>query len=148
MYGWGHNEAVIGRALKGRRDGVVLATKFGQTKRESGPNGVDGRPEYVIEACEKSLKRLGVEVIDLYYQHRVDPTVPVEDTFGAMAQLVKQGKVRALGISEAKPETIRRAHAVYPITAVQNEFSLPYRAEAEETLETTRALDIAFVAYS
>ena len=148
MYGFGHNEELVGHAIKGRRGEVVLATKFGNLGGRDGGKIAEGRPEYVIEACEKSLKRLGVEVIDLYYQHRVDPTVPVEDTFGAMAQLVKQGKVRALGISEAKPETIRRAHAVYPITAVQNEFSLLYRAEAEETLETTRALDIAFVAYS
>jgi aryl-alcohol dehydrogenase-like predicted oxidoreductase len=148
MYGFGHNEELVGRAIKGRRGEVVLATKFGNLGGRDGGKIAEGRPEYVIEACEKSLKRLGVEVIDLYYQHRVDPTVPVEDTFGAMAQLVKQGKVRALGISEAKPETIRRAHAVHPIAAVQNEFSLLYRAEAEETLETTRALNIAFVAYS
>jgi aryl-alcohol dehydrogenase-like predicted oxidoreductase len=148
MYGWGHNEAVIGRALKGRRDGVVLATKFGQTKRESGPNGVDGRPEYVIEACEASLKRLGVEVIDLFYQHRVDPAVPVEDTVGAMAKLVAQGKVRHLGLSEAHPDRIRRAHAVHPIAAVQTEYSVLYRTDAEETRATTRELGIGFVAYS
>jgi aryl-alcohol dehydrogenase-like predicted oxidoreductase len=148
MYGWGHNETVVGRALRARRAEVVLATKFGQTKRDSGPNGVDGRPEYVAEACEASLKRLGVEVIDLYYQHRVDPAVPIEETVGAMARLVDQGKVRFLGLSEARPETIRRAHAVHPIAAVQTEYSLLYREEAEETRRTTRALGIGFVAYS
>ncbi|MFO1079106.1 MAG: aldo/keto reductase [Reyranellaceae bacterium] len=149
MYGWGHNESLLGRALAGgRRDKVVLATKFGQTQRPGGANGVDGRPAYVREACEASLKRLGVDVIDLYYQHRVDPTVPIEDTVGAMAELVRAGKVRALGLSEAKPETIRRAHAVHPIAAVQSEYSLLYRVEAEETLATTRALGISFVAYA
>src|SRR6201988_3922723 len=148
MYGWGQNEELLGRALKGRRNGVVIVTKFGQTRRPGGANGVDGTPAYVLQAWEASLKRLGVDVIDLYYQHRVDPTVPVEDTFGAMAQLVAQGKVRALGISEARPETIRRAHAAHPIAAAQNEFSLLYRTEAEETLATTRALNITFVAYS
>jgi aryl-alcohol dehydrogenase-like predicted oxidoreductase len=148
MYGWGHNERVVGRAIKARRDEVVLATKFGQIQREGGPNGVDGRPEYVAQACEASLQRLGVEVIDLYYQHRVDPAVPIEDTVGAMARLVQQGKVRFLGLSEARPDTIRRAHATHPITAVQTEYSLLYRAEAEETRQTTRALGISFVAYS
>ena len=148
MYGWGHNEELIGRAIKGRRDKVVLATKFGQTQNPGGPNGVNGRPEYVIQACEASLKRLGEEVIDLYYQHRVDPNVPIEDTVGAMAKLVQQGKVRHLGLSEARPDTIRRAHAVHPIAAVQTEYSLLYRAEAEETRETTRPLGISFVAYA
>ena len=148
MYGWGHNEEVIGRAIKGRRDRVVLASKFGQTQNPGGPNGVNGRPEYVIAACEASLKRLGVEVIDLFYQHRVDPAVPVEDTVGAMAKLVAQGKVRYLGLSEAHPERIRRAHAVHPIAAVQTEYSLLYREEAEATRETTRELGIGFVAYS
>ena len=148
MYGWGHNEEVLGRALKGRRDRVVLATKFGQTQRPGQSNGVNGRPDYVIEACEASLKRLGVEIIDLYYQHRVDPDVPVEDTVGAMARLVADGKVRFLGLSEARPERIRRAHAVHPIAAVQTEFSLLYRAEAEETRRTTRELGIGYVAYS
>jgi aryl-alcohol dehydrogenase-like predicted oxidoreductase len=147
MYGFGHNEELVGQAIKGRRVGVVLATKFGNLGGREGKIA-EGRPDYVISACEKSLKRLGVDVIDLYYQHRVDPTVPVEETFGAMAQLVAQGKVRALGISEARPETIRRAHAVHPVAAVQNEFSLLYRTEAEETLHTTRALNITFVAYS
>ncbi len=148
MYGWGHNETVLGRALKGRRDRVVLATKFGQVRREGQGNGVDGSPKHVMQACEDSLKRLGVEVIDLYYQHRVDPSVPIEDTVGAMAKLVQQGKVRYLGLSEAKPETIRRAHKVHPISAVQTEYSLLYRTEAEETRKLTRELGIGFVAYS
>ncbi|HKV14441.1 MAG TPA: aldo/keto reductase, partial [Reyranella sp.] len=149
MYGWGHNETLLGRALAGgRRDKVVLATKFGQTQRPGGANGVDGRPEYVKAACEASLKRLGVEVIDLYYQHRVDPSVPIEETVGAMGELVTAGKVRALGLSEARPETIRRAHETFPIAAVQSEYSLLYREQAEETLQTTRELGISFVAYS
>lgn len=144
MYGWGHNETLLGKALAGgRRDRIVLATKFGQT-----PSGVNGRPEHVKAACDASLKRLGAEVIDLYYQHRVDPTVPIEETVGAMAELVKAGKVCALGLSEARPETIRRAHKVHPIAAVQSEYSLLYRIDAEETLKTTRALGISFVAYS
>ena len=149
MYGWGHNETLLGRALAGpRRTGVVLATKFGQTQKPGGANGVDGRPEYVKAACEASLKRLGVEVIDLYYQHRVDPTVAIEETVGAMADLVKAGKVRALGLSEAKPETIERAYKVHPLAAVQSEYSLLYRVDAEATLATTRKLGISFVAYS
>ena len=148
MYGWGHNEEVIGRAIKGRRDKVVLATKFGQTQRPGQSNGVNGHPDYVQQACEASLKRLNEEVIDLYYQHRVDPTVPVEETVGAMKRLVEQGKVRFLGMSEAAPDRVRRAHAVHPIAAVQTEYSLLYRAEAEETRETTRALGIGFVAYA
>ncbi|MDB5412153.1 MAG: aldo/keto reductase [Rubritepida sp.] len=149
MYGWGHNETVVGRAIKGLRDKIVLATKFGQTRVEGGGgNGVDGRPEYVMQACEASLKRLGEDVIDLYYQHRVDPSVPIEETVGAMARLVEQGKVRFLGLSEAKPETIRRAHAVHPIAVVQTEYSLLYRVEAEETRTTTRELGISFAAYS
>ncbi|MGO1080941.1 aldo/keto reductase [Inquilinus sp. CA228] len=148
MYGWGHNEELLGRALKGRRDRVVLVTKFGQTRREGGPNGVDGRPDYVVQACEASLRRLGVDTIDLYYQHRVDPAVPIEDTVGAMARLVEQGKVRHLGLSEAGVETIRRAHAVHPIAAVQTEYSLLYRAEAEATRQVTRSLGIGFVGYS
>jgi aryl-alcohol dehydrogenase-like predicted oxidoreductase len=147
MYGWGHNEEVVGRAIKGRRAGVVLATKFGNLGGRGG-KFADGRPEYVASACEASLKRLGVEVIDLYYQHRIDPTVPIEDTVGAMAKLVQQGKVRLLGLSEARAETIRRAHRIHPIAAIQNEFSLLYRAEADETLPTTRELGIAYVAYS
>jgi aryl-alcohol dehydrogenase-like predicted oxidoreductase len=148
MYGWGQNEELLGRALKGRRNGVVIATKFGQTRRPGGANGVDGTPGYVTQACEASLKRLGVDVIDLYYQHRVDPAVPVEETVGAMARLVEQGKVRFLGLCEARPERIRRAHETYPIAAVQSEFSLLYREEATETRELTRDLGIAFVAYA
>jgi aryl-alcohol dehydrogenase-like predicted oxidoreductase len=148
MYGWGHNEQVLGKALKGRRDSVVVATKFGQTQRPGQSNGVNGRPEYVLEACEASLKRLGIDVIDLYYQHRADPAVPVEDTVGAMAKLVAQGKVRFLGLSEPAPERIRRAHRVHPIAAVQTEYSLLYREEAEETRKTTTELGISFVAYS
>ncbi|MGC2199658.1 MAG: aldo/keto reductase [Stellaceae bacterium] len=148
MYGWGQNEELLGRALKGRRTGVVIATKFGQTRRPGGANGVDGSPAYIAQACEASLKRLGVDVIDLYYQHRVDPAVPVEETVGAMAKLVEQGKVRYLGLCEARPERIRRAHAVHPIAAVQSEFSLLYREEATETRELTRDLGMAFVAYA
>src|SRR6202161_1914986 len=146
-YGVGHNEELVGKAIKGRRSEVVLATKFGNVGGRGGKIA-DGRPEYVVSSCEASLKRLGVEVIDLYYQHRIDPTVPIEDTVGAMARLVEQGKVRALGLSEARPETIRRAHAVHEIAVVQNEFSLLYRKEAEETLKTTRQLKISFVAYA
>src|SRR4051812_16903469 len=132
MYGWGHNETLLGKALAGGRRGkAILATKFGQTQQPGGANGVNGRPEYVKAACEASLKRLGVEMIDLYYQHRVDPSVPIEETVGAMGELVKAGKVRALGLSEAHPETIRRAHAVHPIAAVQSEYSMLYRTDAE-----------------
>jgi aryl-alcohol dehydrogenase-like predicted oxidoreductase len=148
MYGWGHNEELIGRALRGRRAGVVLATKFGQVRNPNGPNLVSGKPEYVLQACDASLKRLGVDVIDLYYQHRVDPSLPIEETVGAMATLVKQGKVRFLGLCEAAPATVRRAHAVHPITALQSEYSLLYRKEAEETIPTCRELGISFVPYS
>src|SRR5262245_46619683 len=148
MYGWGQNEELRGRALKGRRNGVVIASKFGQTRQPGGANGVDGSPAYIAQACDASLKRLGVDVIDLYYQHRVDPAVPVEETVGAMARLVEQGKVRYLGLCEARPERIRRAHAVHPIAAVQSEFSLLYRQEATETRELTRDLGIAFFAYA
>src|ERR1700757_1953206 len=148
MYGWGQNEELLGRALKGRRDGVVIASKFGQTRRPGGANGVDGSPAYVTQACEASLKRLGVETIDLYYQHRVDPAVAVEEAVGAMARLVEQGKVRFLGLCEARPERIRRAHAVHRIAAVQMEFSLLYREEATETRALTSDLGIAFVAYA
>jgi aryl-alcohol dehydrogenase-like predicted oxidoreductase len=147
-YGWGHNEELVGKAIAGRRNGIVLASKFGQVKREGGLYGVDGSPAYVATACDASLKRLGVEVIDLYYQHRVDPSVAIEETVGAMAELVKKGKVRALGLSEASPDTIRRAHRVHPIAAVQSEYSLLYRSDAEATLRTTRELGIAFIAYS
>ena len=148
MYGWGHNETLLGKALRGRRDGVIVATKFGQTRDAAGKQDVDGRPPYVAQACEASLKRLGIEVIDLYYQHRVDPNTPIEDTVGAMKRLVEQGKVRAIGLSEARPETIRRAHKVHPLAAVQNEYSLLYRKDGEETLSATRELGIALVAYA
>ena len=148
MYGWGHNEELLGKALKGRRKGVVVATKFGQTKLADGKQGVDGSPEYVLRACDASLKRLGIDVIDLYYQHRVDPNVPIEETVGAMKRLVEAGKVRALGLSEARPETIRRANKIHPIAAVQNEYSLLYRVEGEETLAATRELGISLIAYA
>ncbi len=148
MYGWGHNEELLAQALRGRWGAVVLATKFGQVRSESGPNLINGRPEYVAQACDASLRRLGIDVIDLYYQHRVDSTVPIEETVGAMARLIEQGKVRYLGLCEAKPATIRRAHATHPITAVQTEYSLLYRTEAEETLVVTRDLGISFVAYA
>lgn len=148
MYGWGHNEQVLGRALKGVRDQVVVASKFGQTNRPGQSNGVNGRPDYVKQACDESLNRLGMDVIDVYYQHRVDPAVPVEETVGAMADLVKAGKVRALGLSEAAPDRIERAHAVHPIAVVQTEYSLLYREEAEATRAVTRKLGISFVAYS
>src|SRR6266513_4062836 len=148
MYGWGHNEELLGRALKGRRDKVVLATKFGNLRKPDGTPGVNGKPGYVLQACDASLRRLGVDTIDLYYQHRVDPGVPIEDTVGAMAKLVQQGKVRFLGLSEAAPATVRRAHKVHPLSAVQSEYSLLYRIEAEATLPTLRELGISFIAYS
>jgi aryl-alcohol dehydrogenase-like predicted oxidoreductase len=148
MYGWGHNETLLGKALKGRRAGVIVGTKFGQTKDAEGKQGVNGKPEYVMQACEASLKRLDIDVIDLYYQHRVDTTVPIEDTVGAMKRLVEQGKARALGLSEAAPATIRRAHKVHPIAAVQNEYSLLYRKEGEETLQCCRELGISLIAYA
>ena len=149
MYGWGQNEDVLGKALKGRRDKAVVATKFGQVKNPSGAgNLVNGRPEYVIEACDASLKRLGLDVIDLYYQHRVDPAVPIEETVGGMKRLIEQGKVRAIGLCEAAASTVRRAHAVHPLAALQTEYSLLYREEAEAILPTLRELGISFVAYS
>jgi aryl-alcohol dehydrogenase-like predicted oxidoreductase len=148
LYGMGANEELIGRAIAGRRDRLVLATKFGNVRKADGSPGVDGRPEYVAKACARSLERLGVEVIDLYYQHRVDPEVPIEDTVGAMARLVEEGKVRFLGLSEAAPETIRRAHAVHPITALQTEYSLFTRDVEADILPTCRELGIGFVAYS
>ncbi len=148
MYGWGQNEELVGRALRGHRAGVVLATKFGQVRSPDGANLIDGRPDHVLRACDASLRRLGVDEIDLYYQHRVDPKVPIEDTVGAMARLVERGKVRCLGLSEAAPATIRRAHAVHPISAVQLEYSLLYRQPAEEALLTCRELGITLVAYS
>jgi aryl-alcohol dehydrogenase-like predicted oxidoreductase len=149
MYGVGRNEELVGKAVRGRRDHVVIATKFGIMRGKDGSRlGINGKPEYVRSACEASLKRLGVETIDLYYQHRVDPVTPIEETVGAMAELVKQGKVRFLGLSEASPATIRRAHAVYPITAIQTEYSLWSRDPEEEILPTCRALGIGFVSYS
>jgi aryl-alcohol dehydrogenase-like predicted oxidoreductase len=149
MYGVGKNEQLVGRAIADRRDEVFLATKFGNMRGEDGSFlGVNGRPEYVHQAADASLRRLGTDHIDLYYQHRVDPDVPIEETVGAMSELVEQGKVRHLGLSEAAPETIRRAHAVHPITALQTEYSLWTRDVEEEILPTTRELGIGFVAYS
>src|SRR6266849_4058712 len=148
MYGWGHNEELVGRAILGRRHQVVLATKFGNVRNPDGSMGVNGSAAYVRSACDASLKRLGVDTIDLYYQHRVDPNVPIEETIGAMAELVRAGKVRHLGLSEASPQTIRRAHKVHPIAALQTEYSLWTRDPEDELLGTTRELGIAFVAYS
>lgn len=149
MYGVGRNEELVGRAIAGRRNEVFLATKFGNVRGEDGSfRGVCGRPDYVHSACDASLRRLGVETIDLYYQHRVDPDVPVEETVGAMAELVRAGKVRYLGLSEAAPATIRRAHAVHPITALQTEYSLWSRDPEDEVLPTVRELGIGFVPYS
>ena len=149
MYGMGANEQLLSKAIKDRREQVVLATKFGNIRSKNGEfRGVNGRPEYVRAACEASLKRLGLETIDLYYQHRVDPEVQIEETIGAMADLVRAGKVRYLGLSEASPTTIRRAHLVHPITALQTEYSLWSRDPEEEILLTVRELGIAFVAYS
>lgn len=149
MYGIGRNEALIGRAIRDRRDKVVLATKFGVVRSEKdGFRAVKGSPQYVREACEASLKRLGVETIDLYYQHRLDPDTPIEDTVGAMADLVKAGKVRYLGLSEADPDRIRRAHAVHPISALQTEYSLWTRDVETGILSVCRELGIGYVAYS
>ena len=149
MYGVGANEELVGKAIKGKRDKVVLATKFGNMRGPSGEFlGVNGTPNYVRKCCDESLKRLGVEVIDLYYQHRVDPKTPIEDTVGAMAELVRQGKVRHLGLSEAAPTTIERAHKVHPITALQTEYSLWSRDVEEEILPTIRKLGIGLVPYS
>jgi aryl-alcohol dehydrogenase-like predicted oxidoreductase len=150
VYGYGDNEILVGRAIRDRRDKVFLATKFAIVRDRANPNvrGVNGKPEYVRSSCEASLKRLGVDTIDLYYQHRVDPKTPIEETVGAMAQLVREGKVRFLGLSEASPATIRRAHAVHPIAALQTEYSLWTRDPEDEVLPTTRELGIAFVAYS
>jgi aryl-alcohol dehydrogenase-like predicted oxidoreductase len=149
MYGPFRNEELVGRAVRERRPRVILATKFGNRRSADGAFlGISGRPEYVREACDASLRRLGVDHIDLYYQHRVDPTVPIEDTVGAMAGLVKAGKVRWLGLSEAAPATIRRAHAVHPISALQTEYSLWTRDPEEEILPTVRELGIGFVPYS
>jgi len=149
MYGVGANERLLGRALAGRRDRAVIATKFGNVRAADGTFlGVNGRPEYVRQACHASLERLGVETIDLYYQHRVDPATPIEETVGAMAELVREGKVRRLGLSEAAPATIRRAHAVHPIAALQTEYSLWSREPEDELLAVCAELGITFVAYS
>jgi aryl-alcohol dehydrogenase-like predicted oxidoreductase len=149
MYGVGRNEELVGRAIHGMRNEVTLATKFGNVRGEDGSfRGVNGRPEYVRHACEASLKRLKVDVIDLYYQHRVDPATPIEDTVGAMADLIQAGKVRWLGLSEASPATVRRAQAVHPIAALQTEYSLWSREPEHELLPTVRELGIGFVPYS
>lgn len=148
-YGNGKNEELLSRALKGRRNSVIICTKFGNIRGPEGQRGgVNGRPEHVAKACEASLRRLGVEVIDLYYIHRIDPNVPIEDTVGAMAKLVEQGKVRTLGLCEAGAETIRRAHVVHPITALQSEYSLWTRDAEREWLPTCRELGITYVAYA
>ena len=150
MYGIGDNEELIGKTIKGRRDEVFLATKFANVRSKENPahTTISGKPEYVHAACDASLKRLGIDHIDLYYQHRVDPNTPIEDTVGAMAELVKHGKVRYLGLSEASPATIRRAHKVHPITALQTEYSLWERHIEDEILPTLRELGIGFVPYS
>ena len=149
MYGPFTNEQLVGKALKGRREGVVVATKFGNERRPDGSwVRINGAPEYVHQACDASLQRLGVDQIDLYYQHRVDATVPIEETVGAMGELVQAGKVRCLGLSEAAPETIRRAHRTHPITALQTEYSLWSREPEGEIFDTVRELGIGFVAYS
>jgi aryl-alcohol dehydrogenase-like predicted oxidoreductase len=147
-YGDGSNEELVGRALQGRRGQAVLATKFGNIRYPDGKRDVNGKPDYVPKACEASLKRLGVEVIDLYYLHRVDPNVPIEETIGAMARLVEAGKVRHLGVSEAAPATLRRAHATHPIAALQTEYSLWTRDPERELMATCAELGIGFVAYS
>jgi aryl-alcohol dehydrogenase-like predicted oxidoreductase len=148
LYGAGKNEELIGRAIRGRRQDYILATKFGNTRDAEGNPTVRGDPDYVQQACEASLKRLGVDEVDLYYQHRVDPTVPIEETVGAMARLVEQGKTKYLGLSEAGPETIRRAHAVHPISALQTEYSLWSRDAEEDLLPLCAELGIGYVAYS
>ena len=149
MYGPFTNEELVGRAIADRRDRVLIATKFGNVRSPEGAFlGISGKPEYVRSACESSLRRLGVDHIDLYYQHRVDPNTPIEDTVGAMAELVRDGKVRFIGLSEAAPATIRRAHRVHPITALQTEYSLWSRDVEDEILPTVRELGIGFVAYS
>jgi aryl-alcohol dehydrogenase-like predicted oxidoreductase len=148
MYGAGHNETLLGQAILGKREQVVLATKFGQVRGPDGSRGINGKPEYVRAACDASLKRLGVEVIDLYYLHRVDPNTPIEETVGAMGELVHAGKVRFLGLSEASAKTIARAHAVHPLTAIQSEYSLWTRDPEQEVLPTCRKLGIGFVPYS
>jgi aryl-alcohol dehydrogenase-like predicted oxidoreductase len=149
MYGVGHNEELVGRVVRERREWVIVATKFGNVRGADGSfQGVNGRPDYVRSACDASLQRTGLDVFDLYYQHRVDPDVPIEETVGAMAELVKEGKVKYLGLSEAAPATIRRAHAVHPISALQTEYSLFSRDPEDELLPTVRELGIGFVPYS
>lgn len=149
MYGVGKNEQLIGKAIKGRRDDVIIATKFGNVRSEDGSMlGINGRPEYVKSACDASLRRLGVDHIDLYYQHRVDPNTPIEETVGAMADLVQAGKIRFIGLSEAGAETIRRAHSVHPVSALQTEYSLWSRDVEDEILPVCRELGIGFVPYS
>ncbi|HEY2634074.1 MAG TPA: aldo/keto reductase, partial [Steroidobacteraceae bacterium] len=149
MYGVGRNEELVGRAIKGRRESVIIATKFGHMRGPKGERlGISGKPDYVKRACDASLKRLGVDTIDLYYQHRVDPNTPIEDTVGAMGELVREGKVRYLGLSEAAPATLRRAHKVHPISALQSEYSLWSRDPEDEVLPTVRELGIGFVPYS
>jgi len=149
IYGMGRNEELVGKAIRNRRDEVLIATKFGNVRKEDGTFvGVNGKPDYVRSACEASLRRLQVDMIDLYYQHRVDANTPIEDTVGAMAELVKEGKVRYLGLSEAAPDTIRRAQKVHPIAALQTEYSLWSRDPEGELLNTVRELGIGFVAYS
>ncbi len=148
VYGAGHNEELVGRAIAGRRDEVVLATKFGNRRLDDGSRTIDGSPEYVRQALEASLRRLGVDHVDLYFQHRVDASTPIEETVGAMAELVAAGKVKHIGLSEAGTQTIRRAHAVHPITALQSEWSLWTRDQEAEVLPVVRELGIGFVAYS
>lgn len=148
LYGFGKNEEFLGRAITGRRNDFIIATKFGNVRDADGNPDVDGRPDYVFQACDASLKRLGLDEVDLYYQHRVDPKVPIEETVGAMADLVKQGKTKYLGLSEAAPDTIRRAHSVHPITVLQSEYSLWTREDEDDLLPLCAELGIGYVAYS
>jgi len=150
IYGYGDNEVLVGQAIRGRRNQIFLATKFGIVRDKSNPNvrGVNGSPAYVRSACDASLQRLGVDTVDLYYQHRVDPNTPIEETVGALADLVRQGKIRHIGLSEASADTIRRAHKVHPLSALQTEYSLWTRDPEDEILATTRELGVAFIAYS
>lgn len=150
MYGFGHNEALLGKAIKGFRDKIVIASKFGIVRKKDDPQfrKIEGKPDYVKKQCTNSLKLLGIDTIDLYYQHRVDPDTPIEETVGAMAELVKEGKIRHIGLSEASPEIIRRAQAVHPITALQTEYSLWSRGPEDEILQVCKDLNIGFVAYS
>ena len=147
-YGWGKNEELVGRAIGDRRDRYLVLTKFGNIRHPDGRQGVNSKPDYVVEACEANLKRLGIDTIDFYFQHRVDPETPIEETVGAMARLVEQGKVRFLGLSEAAPDTLRRAHAVHPIAALQTEYSLWSRDAEAEILPACRELGVGYLAYS